>query len=185
MVAPFKSINPSTIVGLTGTQLLGKMSSGWVSVEDKMREEFNNFVTTNKINLERLIAYRLGASLLSDSLFYRMTDKKHQDLLLASVTNDANRKTLADLFLCVNARNNDTTSKDKEEIALTMMDKVDSLDANIKTPATDKATKMAQEIVDSMKALEKKYPLVQYIEERNIRWGFTADFAKTIGSYLS
>jgi hypothetical protein len=185
MVAPFKSINPSTIVGFTGTQLSNKMSSGWVSVEDKMREEFNNFVTTNKINLERLIAYRLGASLLSGSLFYRMTDRKHQDLLLASVTNDANRKTLADLFLCVNARNNDTTSKAKEEIALTMMDKVDSLNPNIKTPATDTATKIAQEIADSMKALEKKYPLIQYIEDRNMRWGFSADFAKTIGSYLS
>jgi hypothetical protein len=185
MVAPFKSISPSTIVGFTGTQLLNKMNSGWVSLENKMREEFNNFVTANNINLERLIAYRLGASLLSDSLFHRLVDKKHQDLLLASVTNDANRKTLADLFLCVNARNNDTTSKSKEQIALTMMDKVDSLNPNIKTPATDAATKMAQGIVDSMKALEKRYPLLQYIEERNMRWGFTADFAKTIGDYLS
>lgn len=185
MVTPFKSIDASAIVGLTGSQLLTKMSSGWVSVEDKMREEFSQFVTTNKIDLERLVAYRLGSSLLSDSLFSRLIDKKNQDLLLANITNDANRKTLTDLFLCVNARNNDAKSKAKEQVALTMMDKVDSLNANIKTPATDNATKIAQGIVDSMKALEQKHPLLPYIEERMMRWGFTADFAKTLGAYLS
>jgi hypothetical protein len=185
MVAPFKGINSASIVGLTGTQLKNQMGSGWVSVESKMREEFDSYIKTNNINLERLVAYRLGATMLSDSIFCRLVDKKNQDLLLSHITNDTNRKVLSDLFLCVNSKNNDNTSRAKEQIALTMMDKVDGLDPSLKTPASDNATKMGQEIVDRVRTLEKKYTMLQYVEERNMRWGFTPEFAKTIGEYLS
>ena len=43
-----------------------------------------------------------------------MTDKKHQDILLSQIKSDNDRKTLRDLFACVNSRNNDTNSKAKE-----------------------------------------------------------------------
>jgi len=185
LIAPFKTIPANTIVGFTGGQLKNKMGSGWVKVEDKMREEFDNYIASNNIDIEKLIAYRVGYAMLSGSSFCRMTDRKHQDLLMSLVKSDDDRNTLRDLFACINSRNNDTNSKSKEQIALTMMDKIDRLDQGQNVKKSDKANKMATDIASRVKAFETRFPLLNYIEDRNFRWGATDAFLKVLSEYLN
>ena len=184
LVAPFKNIPANTIVGFTGSQLKGKIGDGWTSLEDKMREEFDNHVSTNRIDIDKLVAYRIAGLLLNSSVFYRMTDKKHQDILLGHIKSDDDRKTLRNLFDCINSRNTDANSKSKEQIALNMMDKIDRLNGN-KTAKNDNATKTANEIVSRVKAFEARFPLLPYIEERNFRWGASDQFFKVIANYFN
>jgi hypothetical protein len=185
LIAPFKNIPASTIVGFTGGQLKGKIGDGWVKLEDKMREEFDSYVSANGIDIEKLVAYRCAGLLLNDSVFYRMTDKKHQDILLSQIKSDNDRKTLRDLFACVNSRNNDINSKAKEQIALTMMDKIDRLHRGQNVAKNDNASKVANEIVSRVKAFEARFPLLPYIEERNFRWGANDKFFKVIADYFN
>ena len=185
LVAPFKTINPATIVGFTGSQLKNKMGSGWVSLEDKMREEFDNYISANAIDIDKLLAYRLGCIMLNGSAFYRLTDRKHQDLILSLIKSDDDRKTLQDLFACINSRNNDNNSKAKEQVALTMMDKIDRLDQGKNVKKNDNATKIANDIAGRVKAFEARFPLLPYIEERNFRWGGNDQFFKVMASYFN
>ena len=184
LVAPFKTITPATIVGFTGGQLKSKIGSGWVRLEDKMREEFDNYISANAIDIDKLLAYRLGSMLVKDSHFYRMADRKHQDLIMSLIKSDDDRKTLRDLFACINSRNTDTNSKAKEQIALNMMDKIDRLNGNNVTK-NDKATKMATDIASRVKAFEARFALLPYIEDRNFRWGCDPKFASTLADYLN
>jgi hypothetical protein len=184
LVAPFKTITPATIVGFTGGQLKSKMGSGWVRLEDKMREEFDNYISANAIDIDKLLAYRLGSMLVKDSHFYRMADRKHQDLIMSLIKSDDDRKTLRDLFACINSRNTDTNSKAKEQIALNMMDKIDRLNGN-NVAKNDKAIKMATEIASRVKSFEARFALLPYIEERNFHWGCDPKFASTIADYLN
>lgn len=184
LVAPFKTITPATIVGFTGSQLKSKMGNGWVRLEDKMREEFDNYISANAIDIDKLLAYRLGSMLAKDSHFYRMADRKHQDLIMSLIKSDDDRKTLHDLFACINSRTTDNNSKAKEQIALNMMDKIDRLNGN-NVAKNDKATKMATEIASRVKAFEARFTLLPYIEERNFRWGCDPKFISTLADYLN
>jgi hypothetical protein len=187
LVQPFKNIDPANIVGFTSTQLKKKMGSGWVRLEDKMQEEFDAFISANKIDIDLLLANRLGNTMLRDSFFYRLQDKKHQDLLMSLIKSDDDRATLRDLFACVNSHNNDANSKSKEQIAIMLISKIERINiaAGNASGKNEKAVKIAEEVVNRAKALQKKFPLLSYIEERNMRWGFSADFAKVLSDYMN
>jgi hypothetical protein len=187
LVQPFKNIDPANIVGFTSTQLKKKMGSGWVRLEDKMQEEFDAFISANKIDIDLLLANRLGNTMLRDSFFYRLQDKKHQDLLMSLIKSDDDRATLRDLFACVNSHNTDANSKSKEQIAIMLTSKIERLNiaAGNASGKNEKAVKIAEEVVNRAKALQKKFPLLSYIEERNMRWGFSADFAKVLSDYMN
>jgi len=185
LLAPFKNIHANTIVGFTGGQLKNKIGSGWIKVEDKMREEFSNYISANAIDIEKLLAYRIAGLLLNDSALRRLTDKKQQELLMVQIKSDNDRKTLRDLFACINSRNNDANSKAKEQIALNMMDRIDRLNRNQNVPTNNNATKVANEIVSRVKAFEAKFPLLPYIEERNFRWGCTDAFVKVLSEHFN
>jgi hypothetical protein len=185
LVKPFKNIDPAKIVGFTGAQLKKKMGSGWVRLEDKMQEEFDAFISANNINTDRLLANRLGYTLLQDSFFRVLQDVKHQDLLMSLIKSDNDRATLRDVFACVNSQKIDGNSKSKEQTAITLTDRIQRVTKESTSDKNKNAVKIAEEIVSRAKDLQKRFPLLPYIEERNMRWGFNEQFAKTLSDYLN
>jgi hypothetical protein len=185
LVKPFKNIDPAKIVGFTGAQLKKKMGSGWVRLEDKMQEEFDAFISANNINTDRLLANRLGYTLLQDSFFRVLQDVKYQDSLMSLIKSDDDRATLQDVFACVNSQKVDGNSKSKEQIAITLTDRIQRVTKGSTPDKNNNAVKIAEDIASRAKDLQKRFPLLPYIEERNMRWGFNEQFAKTLSDYLN
>jgi hypothetical protein len=188
LLKPFKNIDTSKIVGFTATQLKTKIGSGWERVEDKMREEFSLFVTANKIDIDKIFAYRIANMLVKDSAFYRLQDKKAQGMILSLVKSDDDRAVLRELFASINAGAADVTSTSKEQVALSMMLAIERLTLSNKvsgTPSNPNATKIANKIAEQVKAFEARFPMLPYIEDRYFRWGFDPNFAKMLTGYLN
>jgi hypothetical protein len=150
-----------------------------------MQEEFDAFISANNINTDRLLANRLGYTLLQDSFFRVLQDVKYQDSLMSLIKSDDDRATLQDVFACVNSQKVDGNSKSKEQIAITLTDRIQRVTKGSTPDKNNNAVKIAEDIASRAKDLQKRFPLLPYIEERNMRWGFNEQFAKTLSDYLN
>lgn len=189
MLKPFKSVNAASIVGFTKTQLKSKMGAGWVRLEDKLTEEFDSFVEKNQIDIAKILAYKSGYAKISGCSLAMINSAIDQNMILSLIKDDSTRNTIADLFKCVNSRNHsaDSKSASNEDIALMMLSKIEQLGLasvcrNSKNAGSEK---IAQDIADRVKALEAKLPMLAYIEDKNMRWAFSAKFVKVLTDYIN
>jgi len=180
MIAPFKGIDGKQIIGVTKTQM-AKLGAGWVSVTDKMQEEFDNHITSNGINLERTSAYRYARPMVRDvGGVAFINDPKVQESFLKKVKDDSVRFMLSEVFASVNS---DRMSA--KDVVGNMMAQLDYVGITSASVNKKKSTEIAAEIVAEFKQFSERFPMIGLVDSSFLRWSQQEKTLQTIADYIN
>ena len=184
VIAPFKfAINGSKIIGVTKAQQ-AKLGKGWISVEEKIVEEFDKYVAANNLKLDQLAAYRLAAPMVRDlGGLSRLNEMKSQSFLLNLVKDKNVADTLSDVFASINSDRDSANSK--MAVAKNMLSQIESI--GLTSTAIDK--KRSLEIAEAIKAEFKKvcdkFPMIGLLDDGYLRWRASETILAKIADYLN
>jgi hypothetical protein len=180
IIAPFKGIDGKQIIGVTKAQM-AKLGAGWVNIVDKIKEEFDNYITSHNLNLEKSSAYRYALPMVRDlgGLAY-LNDIKVQASFLKQIKNDATRLTLSEVFASVNS----DRSNNKDEVT-NMMLQLDYLGIISSKVDKQKSIAIAEGIAAEFKRFCQKFPMIGLIDSSFLRWRSQDVTLKTIADYIN
>lgn len=180
IIAPFKGINGNQIIGVTKAQM-AKLGSGWISITDKIVQEFDNYVAANKLNLEKASAYRYARPMVCNlgGLSF-LNDIKSQDFLLKAVKDDSVRLVLSEMFASVNSDRN--SGKD---VVVNMMSQLDYLGIASNKINKKKSMEIAQAITDDFKKFCDRFPMIGLVDSSYLRWRSADNTLGKIADYIN
>ena len=182
MIQPFPKLKGETIVGVTGTQMKS-LGSGWVSILDAMKAEYEAFIKQNNINLDKAIANRLAGNLCRDLPFNNLRDSKAQASVIAGLKSATMKDSIGAVFGAINGK----SSSPMIEKAIVMYDTLifRNTKENTLVQANNTSVKMAEEIHKNGKEVCKRFPLLNNIDWSPFRWGNSDSAVKNILDYLN
>ena len=168
VLAPFKAtIDGKKIIGVTKAQK-AKLGSGWVSVEEKMVEEFDKYVKANNLNLDLLAAYRLAAPMVRDlGGLARLNETKAQKTLLNMIKDKSVVSTLSEVFAAINSDRD--TSNSKMETARNMLSQIESLGLTSTSIDKKRSLEIAEAIKADFKKVCDKFPMIGLVDDGYFR----------------
>jgi len=177
LINKFPALKGQTIVGVTGTQIKS-LGSGWVHILDAMTEEFETFVKSKGINLDKTIANRLANMLCRDLPISNVRDSKNQSSLVAGLKSASMSQTMVAVFDAMSGK----AESPAAEKAITMYD---ALVPYNKIQSNSVSVKIAEEIHKNGKELCKRFPLLQNVEWSAFRWGNSDQAVKNLLDYFN
>lgn len=184
VIAPFKfAIDGKKIIGVTKAQQ-AKLGKGWVSIEEKIVEEFDKYVAANNLKLDQLAAYRLAAPMVRDiGGLAKLNEVKSQSFLLNLIKDKNVADTLSDVFASINSDRDSANSK--MAVAKNMLSQIEGI--GLTSTAIDKkrSLEIAEAIKGEFKKFCDKFPMVNLLDDGYLRWRASERILSQIADYLN
>jgi hypothetical protein len=184
IIAPFKAtIDGNKIIGVTKAQM-SKLGSGWVSLSDKIVEEFDKYVTANNLNLDKITAYRYALPMLRDlGGLALISEPKTQAIILKSLKDKEVHAILSEVYAVINSDKQGNNGK--LEAASLMMTQLEYLGLPSTSVNKKHSLEMAENIKKDFKKVCEKFPMIGLVDTSYLRWRTDEKVMRKIADYLN